>query len=278
MATASRATSAPASRQRRCRPLTLPSLGISAAASSMAATATSSMSLLQGVMRLQRKHFRQPKLPICLPGLPEEQSSKCPEPAIDDPCGEIELLHPHAVAHVALMRWVFHEARNQHLARPSYQARIHDTQEALEKGEVMAMSEVILREVLADVWAAARRCCKANRAIGIMSQAAHEKTGANDQMKHRTLSLNQRFQRLRNKLFVTGVLCKMLRKVREESDKAESMWKQCCAGLGSLSLPLASRSLNVPSGSRSLRLRSCRPCGSISLGLRKLRRTAANMQ
>merc|ERR1711865_11566 len=155
------------------------------------------------------------------------------------------------------MRWVHEEAKINHLARPSYQARQADPRKENEKW----MPGVVFREVCTDVLSATKKCCKAYRLMNLPIAVCESPKKA---------IMRQRVQKLRRKVFVAVVLNKMLKKVREENANAEAMWKQCCAGLASLSMnskAFASRSLGLKS------LRGGAPvCGSISMGLRKLRR------
>lgn len=158
---------------------------------------------------------------------------------------------------VGLVRWIFEEAKIRHMARPSYQAR----QEDLYLPKQKFMPGLILREVCTDVLRSTRNCCNAYRALELTIE------GASKKMQSRQL-----MQRLRRKVFVAGVLGKILKTVREDNKNAELMWKQCCAGLASWSM--SSKAF----ASRTLGLRSLRQGGSISLGLRKHGRGTSNMK
>lgn len=145
------------------------------------------------------------------------------------------------------------------MARPSYQARLHDS--TTEKN----MNCVVFREVCNDIRTSTRDCCRAYRAGKHLKDAA----------KQRMDPLSCNLRRVRSKILVGRLLCKILCDVRQENAKAELMWKQCCTGLGSCSLAskaFASRSLGVASfTSRSLGLPLLpltHICGNISLGLR----------
>lgn len=226
-------------------------------------------------------------LPAKLPALPERPSVELPRLSLEGPedCRPSLYLH-----NPALIRWIFEEATIRHTARRSYQARQKDS--AKDSPAYEGMQGVIFREVCTDVLVATRQCCTAYRAIEFLNEAARPRA----ELRHRVTCAKRR---LRSKMLVAAIFCKMLREMRENNDKAENMWKLCCEGLGSLSLGLASRSLGLkafkpkPSAgckstglgsmsvsnkvfaSRSLGLKSFRPCGSISLGLRRFRRVAA---
>lgn len=192
-----------------------------------------------------------------LPALPERPSVKLPQLALEGP----EVLRPSLCLHnVGLIRLIFEEARTSHSARPSYQARQIDPASTDKR-----MHGVIFREVCTDVLRATQKCCKAYRAVEVLGEAADRRMASRNRV-------TRNIQNVRRKLLVAGILCKTLRNMREDTAKAESMWKQCCAGLGSLSL--SSKAF----ASRSVGLRSFRPgahpCGSISLGLRSCRRSA----
>jgi len=149
------------------------------------------------------------------------------------------------------------------MARPSYQARQHDTTQ--EK----AMLTVISREVCSDIRSATRDCCMAYRAVKVLK----ESTGP------RRERVTQNLRNFRRKLLVAALLHKMLQDTRA----AEQMWKQCGAGLGSWgfgswNLSTTAKSLAV----RSFALGSLRPgayaCGSISSVLRRRRNNDENEQ
>lgn len=198
---------------------------------------------------------------IQLPPLLVKPSEKLPHLALDGPENERPPLCLH---NVGLIRWVFEEARDLHLARGEYQARQSDPQ----KQE--RMHAVIFREVCGDILAATRKCCKAYRAVETMRELAGHKAHA----RHRAMN---RFQGARTKLRVAGTLNKMLRKEHEQNIEAEKMWSECCEGL-SLSLSLCAKQFASKSlGVRSLRVGDL-PCGSISLGLRKYRRSSPKGQ
>jgi len=164
---------------------------------------------------------------------------------------------------VALIRLIYEEARLKHTARPEYQARQTDPTSD------EPMHGVIFREACSDILSATRVCCKAYRAVEIMDEASWQRREARRQKLLRTLP----WRRLRSKLLVTGVFFKMLQNTRENNDKAELMWKECCKGLASLSV-----SSKAFAASKSLGLRSLRVCGNISLSLRKVRRSTSSKQ
>lgn len=199
--------------------------------------------------------MRKPNLKMRLPALEDRPYTKLPRLSLEGS----EASRPTMALHnVGLIRWIFEEARIRHLARPSYQARQHDV--TREKN----MHWVILREVCSDIRSATRGCCKAYRALKILNQAALDKKESKER-----IAGNMRL--VRRKLLVAGLLCKMLYKVREDNEKAELMWKNCCDGLGSFSV------CSAAFGCASLGLRSFRPsfaCGSITLGLRKCKKKA----
>lgn len=158
---------------------------------------------------------------------------------------------------VGIVRWIFEEAKIRHMARPSYQAR----QEDLYLPKQKFMPGLILREVCTDVLRSTRNCCNAYRALELTTE------GASKRMQSR-----QVMHRLRRKVFVAGVLGKLLKTVRADNKNAELMWQQCCAGLASWSM--SSKAF----ASRTLGLRSMRQGGSISLGLRRHGRRTSDLK
>jgi len=195
-----------------------------------------------------------------LPALEGKPSEKLPRLSLE---GSEASRPPMCLHNVGLIRWINEEARDRHMARPSYQARLHDSKTAEN------MNCVIFREVCNDIRTSTRDCCRAYRAIKHMKLAA----------KQRMDPLSCNLRRVRRKMLVGRLLCKILGDVREENAKAEIMWKQCCAGLGSCSLAskafVASRSLGVASitsGSLGLPLLPLTHiCGNISVALRSRR-------
>jgi len=129
---------------------------------------------------------------------------------------------------VALIRWIFEEARMRHVGRSSYQARQEDDDASAQKQVGKGLSSVIFREVCSDVMAATRKCCKAYRACQFLRTAVPE-----PRHLRRDLELKTAIQA---KSFAVGVLCKMLQDVREKGDDAERMWQSCVDGLASKSL------------------------------------------
>lgn len=246
-----------------------------AVASATASGVSSSMSLAvaaaafvaNGAGRLRYPLRNQVRMR--LPTLKDRPSEHLPQLSLEGP---EEFRPPLRLHNVGLIRWISQEARILHLARPSYQARQSDTRK--EEG----MHWVILREACADIMSATRKCCKAYRLVECLSEAACERADS----RCRAWS---NIKQMKTKLFVVGVLSKMLGNVRDDSEKAENMWMQCAAGLSaSLSLcakafasksrGLASMRADCPSRSRGLASMRAgnRPCGSISLSLRKYRR------
>lgn len=157
---------------------------------------------------------------------------------------------------VGLMRWIYEEAKTHHMKRQSYQARQYD----LTHNKFKARD--IFHEVCTDVLSATRHCCRAYRGLKTLNEAACQK-------KESRYRIAQNMRKLRQKLFVAGIFCKMLRNTREENAKAELLWRECRDGLASVSI--SSKAF----GGHSLGLRSSRlgnfACGSITLGLRKCR-------
>jgi len=170
---------------------------------------------------------------------------------------DTESCRPGNLHNVGLVRWIFEEAKIRHMARPSYQAR----QEDLYLPKQKFMPGLIFREVCTDVLRSTRNCCNAYRALELTIEGASK-----------TMQSRQLMQRLRRKVFVAGVLGKLLKTVREDNKNAELMWKQCCSGLASWSM--SSKAF----ASRTLGLRSLRQGGSISLGLRRHGRGTSNLK
>jgi len=212
--------------------------------------------------------LNMPCLPMRLPALSKAERAyeTLPRLSLD---GSEASRPPMRLHNVGLIRWIFEEARIRHSARPSYQARLHDTKKEKK------MSSVLLREVCGDILAATRTCCRAYRAM----------QWSNEAVRHKSDRVWCNLRSFRRKLRVAAFFGRMLRDVREENAKAEQMWKQCCIGLGSWglgslsvsnkafgsqSLGLPSRSLGVSSFSRF------HVCGSISRGLRKSRNAPAD--
>merc|ERR1712232_878589 len=137
---------------------------------------------------------------------------------------------------------------------------------------------VLFREVCTDILLATRRCCNAYRAVESLAELAAERKEAaareaasQKAAAQKRLLLALRFQKVRRKVFAIVIFSKMLRRMRDDSSNAEQMWKQCFAGLGSMSLGVSSKAL----ASRSIGLRAFQGCGSISLGLRKYRKAGS---
>jgi len=229
-----------------------------AAASSAVATGRRSLGRPRRRMSLpaplQRPHS-PPVRRLSVPAVMREPSShlsdQLPHLALEGPAEERPPLSLH---NCGLIRWIFEEAKTIHTARPEYQARQCDTT----REDNMHMK--IFREVCTDVMAATRQCCNAYRAVESMSEAAARRR------ESRVPRLAKWLQKVKGKLFAAATLAKLLAQMREDSAKAELMWKQCCDGLGSLSLN------SKAFASRSLGAQSFRPCGNISLSLRKYRR------
>lgn len=213
-------------------------------------------------MATGRSLLRRKTLQLSLAASQEKASERLPQLALEGPPACRPTIHSH---NVALIRWIFEEARALHLERPEYQARQGD-----QKPD-KCMRGVILQEVCLDVLKATRHCCQAYRAIESLNEAAH----ANSHPSYRN-----KMQKVRRKLFVASALARMLCTIRENNSNAELMWKDCCAGLWSSSLSskaFASRSITSKAyKSQSLDVRSFQPCGSISLALRRFRRGAPN--
>jgi len=160
---------------------------------------------------------------------------------------------PMQLRNVALIRWIFEEARKRHVGRSSYQARQEDTSATRKSG---GLSSVVFREVFSDVLAATRNCCKAYRACQLFRAEAPEPMHLKVDLELKTA--------MQTKAFTVGVLSKMLQDAREKGGDAELMWQACFDGLASQSLT------GKAFGSRNIALRSCRSqvsmpgCASLS--------------
>jgi len=197
------------------------------------------------------------------------QSDHLPHLSLEGPKSERPALSLH---NCGLVRWVFEEAKLMHTSRAEYEARKSDT--TRDPG----MNMVIFREVCTDILSATRLCCNAYRAVESLSELAAERKEADARKAagekaaaQKRLLIALRFQKVRRKMFAFVSFAKMLRRMRDDSSSAEQMWKQCFAGLGSMSLGVSSKAL----ASRSIGLRAFQGCGSISLGLRKYRKTGS---
>merc|ERR1711959_230729 len=90
----------------------------------------------------------------------------------------------------------------------------------------------------------------------------------------------KRMRRIRAKVIAAGAFARMLRRLQEEEESAELMWKKCFEGLGSMSVNSVAFARQA---TRSLGLGSWRlggaPCGSASKAARVFRqRSQARME